>query len=64
MKKTKRKDKEISFSMKYNPGTAKYEPELPLKRGRPKIKINWFWVLIILIVLILCSLLFFLNAFK
>lgn len=54
-KSKKKKTKYISPSMKYNPGTAKYEPELPLKETGKKFKLKISWILIlILLVAILC----------
>lgn len=36
----KKKIKEISFQMEFNPGTMKYEPVLPLRKIKKKTKIN------------------------
>lgn len=54
MKKQKKskKLKDIKPIMKFNPGTQKYEPQLPLRKGRSKIKINWLLVIILIILFI------------
>jgi len=40
MKKKKTKIKEIKLPMKFNPGTQKYEPSLPLRKTGKEIKIK------------------------
>jgi hypothetical protein len=35
-----KKNKEIKLPMKFNPGTQKYEPILPLKKTDEKLKIK------------------------
>ena len=41
---------------KFNPGTQKYEPELPSRKGRTrKVKIKWGWLLILIILIALLS---------
>lgn len=32
MKKAKKKDKKLKLQMRFNPGTLKYEPVLPIKK--------------------------------
>jgi len=48
----KTRTKEIKFPMKFNPGTMKYGPELPLRKKKAKIKFKW-WAVITLIIIIL-----------
>jgi len=61
----KKKTKEIKLPVKFNPGTQKYEPELPVRKKekltkKEKKKIdrkNLFWILWLLAILILFILL-------
>lgn len=68
-RKTKKKEekiKEINLPMKFNPGTLKYEPKLPLRKTNEKIplknKLKWILILI-LIMILLVVLLFLLTLF-
>lgn len=56
MKKTK-KIKEIKLPMKFNPGTQKYEPTLPLRRTSEKfnVKINLKDIIIVIATIILIT---------
>ena len=62
MKKTRKtkRIKQINLPMKFNPGLSKFEPELPvrkakgrLKENKLKTKRNWwaFWYIILLIIM-------------
>ena len=48
----KAKIKKIKPQMEFNVGLQKYEPVLPLKKSKNKVKVNW-WVIVILMVIIL-----------
>ncbi|MBI3623069.1 hypothetical protein HY212_03240 [Candidatus Pacearchaeota archaeon] len=57
------KTKEIQLPTKFNPGTMKFEPILPLRKTNKKVKLNvnwWFIIAIIIgaIVLLLIGFLF------
>ena len=49
----KKKLKEISLPMKYNPGLGKFEPELPLRNTGKKFKLKTNWILIVILLLAL-----------
>lgn len=50
----KKKLKQLKVPMRYNPGTAKFEPDLPLSNKKNKIKIHWIiWIIILIAVLCL-----------
>ena len=51
----KKKARMINLPMEFNPGTQKYEPELPLKLSnkKRKIDINWFGLFIIMLIITL-----------
>jgi|APSaa5957512622_1039677.scaffolds.fasta_scaffold16064_5 hypothetical protein len=49
----KQKTKELKPNMVYNPGTAKYEPQLPLSKRKSKIKINWIYIILLMVALLL-----------
>ena len=53
----KKKIKQIISPMKFNPMTYNFDPELPLIKGRSKIKTkrNWwaFWYIIIALVILI-----------
>ena len=50
-----KKIKEIKLPVKFNPGTQKYEPILPLRKTNKKleIKTNWKWIIILVISVII-----------
>jgi len=56
MEKRKRKIKYISPPMKFNPGTEKFEPDLPLRNARKtgeREKNSWFWIILLIILMLL-----------
>jgi len=56
--KNKKKLKEISWPMKFNPGTLTYEPRLPLKKSQNKkipLKKKLKWIFIVILMMILFS---------
>lgn len=59
-----KKIKQINLPMKFNPGLSKFEPELPVRKtkNRLKAKRNWwaFWCIIILITILAIEILYFL----
>jgi len=62
VEKSGKKLKEVEFKMRFNPGTQKYEPVLPLRKKEKCekiVKISWFWIiLLVVLVLILIGLVF------
>ncbi len=45
-----------TLPMEFNPALNKFEPQLPLKKGKSELKINWKWLIsgaIILLILII-----------
>jgi len=56
--------KEIELPMEYNPGLHKYEPILPMKKTKRKLKIevDWKWVvwtiISVILAIVLLSILF------
>jgi len=52
-KKNKQKTKELKVPLIYNPGKAKYEPQLPLSKRKSKIKVNWIYIILLIITFLL-----------
>jgi hypothetical protein len=50
------KPKEINLKVEFNPGTMKYEPVLPLRKAKKKIKFEWGSLIILIIMIILITL--------
>jgi len=48
-----KKTKEIKLPMDFNPGTQKYEPILPLRKTREKVKIDIKPIIILIIALLI-----------
>lgn len=50
----KKKVKNIELPMDFNPGTMKFEPRLPIRKGKNKEKVNlkWFWIVIAVILIL------------
>jgi hypothetical protein len=61
----KKKLKEIKLQMKFNPGTLKYEPVIPVKKTGEKIssKLKIKWILIIILIMILAGIIIFLLEY-
>ena len=47
MKKNSKNVKEIELPLEFNPGLKKYEPTLPTRKTRKKLKvgIDWKWII-------------------
>ena len=58
----KKKTKELKVPMKFNPGLQKYEPKLPLKKGKEiEFKENWQLIKIMIIAILLFLLIYFIT---
>ena len=64
MKKKKNKTKEIKLRMKFNPGTQKYEPSLPLRKTGKEVKIKLKLGDVIMIIIVLIMIIIFIMALK
>ena len=60
----KKKTEEIKLPMKFNPGTQKYEPSLPLRKTGKKVKIKLKLGDIIMITVVLIMILIFIITLK
>ena len=55
-KKSKNRElKEIKLPMKFNPATAKFEPELPVRKTRKKFKLKMSWLLLLILLIAILS---------
>jgi len=58
-KKSKQKKlKELKLPMKFNPGTKKYEPSLPIVKKGKKVKLKDIWKIIIFLLILILVLVF------
>lgn len=62
--KKKTKTREIKLPMRFNPGTQKYEPVLPLRKIGKKVKIKLKLRDIIMMIVVLIMILIFIIALK
>lgn len=53
----KRKKKVIELPQKFNPGTMRYEPILPIRKTDKKLRVKINWKLIIALIILLSILL-------
>ncbi len=60
----KTKIKDIKLPMKFNPGTQKYEPSLPLRKTGKEVKIKLKLGDVIMIIIVLIMILIFILALK
>ncbi len=53
----RKKIKEIELPMEFNPGLKKYEPVLPVRKTRKKLKVeaDWRWIIYIIVSVILLT---------
>jgi len=62
MKKRRKKIKYFKPRMRFNPGIAGFEPDLPVKprkMEKKKPKISWFYIILILIILLVTLIAFY-----